>query len=305
MDFRELNYILAIAKYQNITKAAEALYVSQPTLSKFLISLEKDLGQHLFRKLGHKYVLTYAGELYVQKAKEILQLKGDLDSQLADIIRKDVGQLNVSIPQMRGTYMMPGTLPVFRERHPNVKVNIQEGTSDEIDTRVLSGQTELAFYSKPNTLNPNITYETIIGEELVICVRKGHPVGRFAQHNPHSKYPRLDPRYLKDELILRPMPNQRTRQITDEYFSSNGLKYENQMFIGNLPAIIQLVSVGYGATFFFETHVRNLGMSRLVDCYSLGESGTTYDFVAAYRKGSYLPQYARDYIEITRQFFMK
>ena len=72
MDFRELSYVLAIAKHQNITKAAEALYVGQPTLSKFLMALEDDLGLKLFRKLGHKYVLTYAGERYVDKATQIL-----------------------------------------------------------------------------------------------------------------------------------------------------------------------------------------------------------------------------------------
>lgn len=52
MDFRELNYVLAIEKYQNITKAANSLYVSQPTLSKFLMNLENTIGQKLFRKLG-------------------------------------------------------------------------------------------------------------------------------------------------------------------------------------------------------------------------------------------------------------
>lgn len=75
MDFRDLSYVLAIAKYQNITKAADALYITQPTLTKFLQSLESQMGQKLFRKLGHRFVLTYAGERYVSKATEILNLK--------------------------------------------------------------------------------------------------------------------------------------------------------------------------------------------------------------------------------------
>ena len=79
MDFRELSYVLAIAKYQNITKAANALYITQPTLSKFLQSLEDQLGQKLFRKLGHRFILTYAGERYVARAKEILELKKQLE----------------------------------------------------------------------------------------------------------------------------------------------------------------------------------------------------------------------------------
>ena len=78
MDFRDLSYVLAIARYQNITKAANSLYVTQPTLTKFLQNLEAELGQKLFRKLGHRFVLTYAGERYVEKAAEILNLKKEL-----------------------------------------------------------------------------------------------------------------------------------------------------------------------------------------------------------------------------------
>ena len=81
MDFKDLSYVLAIAKYQNITKAANALYITQPTLTKFLQNLESDLGQKLFRKLGHRFVLTYAGERYVAKATEILNLKKELDQE--------------------------------------------------------------------------------------------------------------------------------------------------------------------------------------------------------------------------------
>ena len=58
MDFKDLTYVLAIAKYQNITKAAESLYITQPTLTKFLQNLEKQLGQKLFKKMGNRFLLT-------------------------------------------------------------------------------------------------------------------------------------------------------------------------------------------------------------------------------------------------------
>ena len=91
MDFRELSYVLAIAKYQNITKAADALYITQPTLTKFLQSLESQMGQKLFRKLGRRFVLTYAGERYVARATEILNLKKELDQEMNDIIKNNHG----------------------------------------------------------------------------------------------------------------------------------------------------------------------------------------------------------------------
>ena len=75
MDFKDLSYVIAIAKTQNITKAADMLYVTQPTLTKFLQNLEREMGQKLLKKLGNRFVLTYAGERYVAKATKILNLK--------------------------------------------------------------------------------------------------------------------------------------------------------------------------------------------------------------------------------------
>ena len=85
MDFKDLSYVIAIAKTQNITKAADMLYVTQPTLTKFLQNLEREMGQKLFKKLGNRFVLTYAGERYVAKATEILNLKKELDQEMGDM----------------------------------------------------------------------------------------------------------------------------------------------------------------------------------------------------------------------------
>ena len=305
MDFRELNYVLAIAKYQNITKAAEALYVSQPTLSKFLIGLEKELGLPLFRKLGHKYVLTYAGERYVEHAAAIQRQKTDLDVELADILKRDVGVLNVAFARMRCTYMLPETLPAFRKLHPNVKVNVFEGSSDENDRRLLDGQVELAFYSKPSTLNPQIEYETLDREELLICTSKNHPIGRFSQPNLSGRFPILDPALLQNEQIIFMQPEQRTRQITDALFQELGLKFEHVICTGNLPAIMELAALGYGISFVFEPHLRHRAGTTPIECYSFGSGPVISDFVAASRKGSYLPQYARDYIELVRRLHLQ
>lgn len=301
MDFRDLQYVLAIAQYQNITKAAESLYLTQPTLSKFLSNLEAQLGQKLFRKVGHKYLLTYAGEVYAEKARAILHMKNDLDTELADILKKDQGVLNVAYPPMRITYMLPKVLPEFAKMHPNVKVNVFEGNSDRNDKRIIEGEAELAFFSMPTDANPMIEYETLGTEEMLICTCKDHPLKQYAEENPDSRYPRLAPELLKDQKILEMLPDSRTRQISEAYFKRHGLQYENCMFTSNLLAIMELVAVGYGVSFIFETHLRHRQVQTPIDCYSFGHPRTTSNFVVAYRKGSYLPSYARDFIEISRR----
>ena len=304
MDFRELSYVAAIAQYQNITRAAEALYVSQPTLSKFLKALEDELGQKLFRRLGNKYVLTYAGERYVEKAKQILQIKTDLDMELADIIKRDVGVLKVAFPTMRCTYMLPCTLPAFQQIYPNVRVQISEGHSQDLDEMILRGEAEIAFYTQPTgNLNPLLEYEVLGEEELLICTPKGHPIGRFAKPNPASRYPKLDVPLLKNEQLIMMLPTQRTGQIVNDYLCRKGIHFENIIYTSNMPAIIDLVAAGYGVAFIFEPHLRHRSSGRPVDCYSFGEPRTVSNFVATTRKGGYLPIYARDYIELARQLY--
>lgn len=300
MDFRELNYVLAIAEHQNITKAAEALYVSQPTLSKFLIALENDLGLKLFRRLGNRYVLTYAGERYVDYAARIRRQKADLDVELADILKNDVGVLNLAFARMRCTYMLPGTLPEFRRLYPNVKVNLFEGNSDENDRRLLEGQVDVAFYSRPAVENPMLCYEALDEEELLIICCKDHPIGRFAQQNPGG-WPILDPVLLEKETVILMQPEQRTRQITDALFQERKLRFADTVYTSNLPAIMGLVARGYGVSFLFEPHLRHRAERFELDCYSIGQGRVVSEFVAAYRKSSYLSSYARDYIKLVQE----
>lgn len=300
MDFRELSYVLAISRHQNITKAAESLYVSQPTLSKFLGNLEGELGMKLFRRVGNKYVLTYAGERYVDYAGRILRMKNDLDVELADILKRDVGVLNLAFARMRCTYMLPETLPQFRRLYPNVKVNVFEGSSDENDRRILEGEVDLAFYSMPAVANPMMEYESVAKEELLICTGKDHPLGRFAQENPGG-YPILDPALLERELVILFQPEQRTRQITDALCQERHLRFENRLVSSNHPAVMGLVARGYGVAFIFEPHLQHYGEELPIDCYSIGQGRVVIDFVAAHRKGSYLPACAQDYIDLVRR----
>ena len=306
MDFRDLSYVTAIAQYQNITRAAEALYVSQPTLSKFLKALEEDLGQKLFRRLGNKYVLTYAGERYVEKAEQILQLKTDLDMELADIIKRDVGVLKVAFPTMRCTYMLPCTLPAFQQLYPNVRVQISEGHSQDLDELILRGEAEIAFYTQPaGALNPALEYEVLGEEELLICTPKDHPIGRFARPNPASRYPKLEVSLLKNEQLIMMLPTQRTGQIVNDYLKHKGLRFDKVIYTSNMPAIIDLVAEGYGVAFVFEPHLRHRSFGRPIDCYSFGEPRMVSNFAAATRKGGYLPVYAKDFIELIRQLHWK
>jgi len=300
MDFRELQYILAIAKYQNITKASESLYISQPTLSKFLKNIEEETGTPLFKRLGYKYRLTYAGERYVEKAQEILRLKHELDAELADIQKEETGRLSIGMPSMRSTYALPGILPAFQKLHPNIDVELHEGTSTLLDQLLLNGEIDLAFYTERTEADPLIEYTILGEEELLICTQKGHPLRKRAKTITASRYPHLDLKYLVNERAIIMNSKQRTRQIMDQALSDAGISLSHIMVTSNMSAIMDLVACGYGISFLFESHLKH-HHGEPIDCYSFGHPRTTANFVAARRKGAYIPACSEDFIALAKK----
>lgn len=206
----------------NRTKAAEALYISQPSLSKFLSNTESELGLKLFVRADKKYLPTYAGKRYLEYAHQILELKDSLNAELSDIIKRDVGVLNIGLPNMRCAYMLPKTLPEFNRRYPNVKVNIFEGTSAMINRRLLDGDIELAFYSKPHETNPHIEYETF----------KNHKV-KESSINGH-----IELSAMKGKRLILLSLEQRTGQISRYYLQRSNIPLANSITTNNMPAVI-------------------------------------------------------------------
>ena len=296
MDFKALQYTMAIARHHSFTLASEELHITQSALSQYMINLEGELGLKLFERSDKKYIPTYAGRRYLEYAHQILELKSSLDAELSDIIKRDVGVLNIGMPNMRCAFMLPKTLPVFSRKYPNVKVNIFEGTSAVIDAKLIDGEIDLAFYSKPHKLNPHLEYETLAPEELLICTCRNHAV------KDSSADGRIDISAIRDERLILLSPEQRTGQISRYYLKQAGIDLANSITTNNMPAVISLTEQGWGVSFIFESHLRWHSPKPEIDTYSLGE-GVYSDFVASKRKGCYLPAYARYFVDEARKLY--
>ncbi len=301
-DFREMSYALAIAKYQNITKAANALYITQPTLTKFLQNLEQNLGQDLFKRIGNKYIPTYAGERYLEKARQILNIKKELDQEMGDIIKNNEGILKVAFPVMRGSYMLPCTLPIFHSLYPNVKLSITEANSWELEDMLLRGEIDLAFFNLP-VRNENIDYDIISHEEVLLVMSKQNPLAECGTVKDGLRYPWMDLKLLHRQGLILQVPGQRTRETVDHLFKISRFEPDNILLeTSNIRAAVELAARNCGICFTTETHLRHIDLAEKLKYFSIGNPRTTVDFAVAYRKGSYIPYHASEYIKIVKEF---
>ncbi len=165
----------------------------------------------------------------------------------------------------------------------------------------VGNQAGVAFYCMPNERNLLLDYESLGQEEFLICTCKDHPLGRFAQQNPASPYPKLSHSLLKNEQVIMMQPQQRTRQIMDSILRKENIHYDKVLYTSNLPSIMELVAQGYGVSFVFESHLRHRIQTKPIDCYSFGKPRVLHDFVAATRRSSYISRYTRDFNDIVRR----
>ncbi len=139
MNLREYQYVLKVAQLQNMTKAAEALFITQPSLSHYIARVEEELGVQLFNRLTTPLSLTPAGEKYVETARMILELDSNLKKELTEIAKGKKGVITLGMSHARASFFLPYFLPAFRKKYPGIEVKTVENRSDLLEEAVAKG----------------------------------------------------------------------------------------------------------------------------------------------------------------------
>ena len=111
MDTKDFEYLVEIARQESLSKAAARLYLSQPTLTKFLKKIEAEYGTPLFDRVGKKMVLTEAGRCCVQKSEQILALNRELDDRIRLLRQHDKGVIRIGISHSRSDFFLHYIIP--------------------------------------------------------------------------------------------------------------------------------------------------------------------------------------------------
>lgn len=149
MELRVLNYFLAIAREENITKAAQSLHVTQPTLSRQIAQLEEELDVQLFTRSNHHINLTEDGMILKRRAQEMLSLADKTKREL--LHREDAltGEITIGSGEFQSTQFLSQLIASFREKHPLVRYEIHSGNSTNIQEYMERGLLDLGLMTEP------------------------------------------------------------------------------------------------------------------------------------------------------------
>lgn len=295
MDFRQMRYLIAVAEYKSVSRAAEALYVSQSALSHYIKYAENDLGVALFDRSTTPLSLTYAGKCYIETAKRILLENEKLNKELRDITNHMTGKLCIGTSRDRASYMMPKLLPEFAKKYPGIKIEIFTESGQKLREKLREGRIDLLLLPDNGRKDEQgICSEIIYVEELVLAAKKG--VIKSIEASELNKMP-----------FLMQFQEHTTRSFCDSYFKRRKIKPEILMEFPSNITCYRMAAAGMGLAVipFMITQLSNADGD--VELHSLGSKGKpeTWNVLVYWRKDAYLGQPELDLIRMAKEIFSR
>lgn len=177
MELRVLKYFLAVAREENITKAAALLHLTQPTLSRQLMQLEEELGVKLFHRSRYHIVLTDEGMLLRRRAQELI----DLAEKTAQEFRREPelrGEISIGSGDLEGMHVLAEFLASFQKLHPQVTYQIYSGNADNIKEQLERGTLDLGLLLEPVDISKYDMIRLPVKEQWGVHVQENSPLAQ-------------------------------------------------------------------------------------------------------------------------------
>lgn len=299
MDFHQWEYIIAVAEEKSISRAAEKLYISQPSLSQYIIRLENSLGVKLFNRRGNSITLTFAGEKYIRTAKNIINLNEQLQKELSDIVDSKMGRIRIGIPIQTGRYVLPLILPEFHKQFPEVEIVIEEDVKAKLEELLISDKIDIAIIYLPIQYE-QLDYEAITREKIFLVAPE-----RYENYikNDGNKTGDINFDSFKQENFILFREGQKMREASDEIFKKADFNPKVLFEVTNLDTAHRIAIQGMGCTFIPENILSILNIEK-DNNYFLMED-IEFILAIAYRKGEYISKVTQGFIDISKSIMAK
>lgn len=180
MELRVLRYFMAVAKEKNITKAAESLHLTQPTLSRQMMELEEEFGKKLFVRGKRKLELTKAGEILYRRAEEILALSAKTKNEISNVTDNVCGDIYIGSAETKGIRQIAKVIKELRLKYPNIYFHLISDEPEEVKTKLDAGLLDFAVIIEPSDIAkydfirlPNIdTWGVLMHKDSPLAAKK-------------------------------------------------------------------------------------------------------------------------------------
>jgi DNA-binding transcriptional LysR family regulator len=248
IDFRHLETFCRVAELKSFSKAADDLFLTQPTVSGHILSLEHSLSLRLFDRTGREVRLTKAGEVFLRYASKILSFRKDLLNALSEFSQGIRGELSLGASTIPGEYLLPKLMGDFKKEHPHFTLSLKIADTKEIVQFVLQGDVEFGMIG--GKLNHKfLHYEKYEEDEIIVVAPSGHSLTQ------KKKVDFVD--LLKEPWIIRE-EGSGTQMAAEKALRKKGKslkQFNGVMEMGSTSSVKEGVKAGLGLAFISKRAV--------------------------------------------------
>ncbi|GAB2755887.1 LysR family transcriptional regulator [Streptomyces bullii] len=250
MDLQQMRYVVAVAETRSFTRAAERCFVVQSSLSHRIAGLERELGVKLFARSSRRVELTSAGTAFVARARECLAAADRAVADAAAATGVVRGRLAVGVIVTTAAVDVPELLQRYRARHPDVRVALRSGRSDDLAAAIRDGDLDIAFLGLPEGERPPGVETVVLDHDRhVLVVPAGHRLAGL---------PEVTLRDIAEETFVDFVDGTPARAQSDRAFTAAGLVRDVAYEAGVVELIIRLIARGLGVALLPSAFIRPL-----------------------------------------------
>ena len=235
MDINQLEVLVTVARERSFSRAAEVLGRTQPAISQAIRRLEQEIGERLFDRSSKDGTLTPAGEVLLDHAQQMLNLRNSAARSMRDLRELQEGKVSISANEHTVFYLLP-VIEEFRRQYPKIKVEVHRGVASRIPKEVTSREVELGVISFTPSEH-SIKAIHVMTDSLVVIVAPEHRLARRDVISIND---------LGDEVLIAHNAQSPYRQSVIEAFDRNRTPMNIAIELPSLEAIKRLVEAGSG-----------------------------------------------------------
>lgn len=239
MDFKQLEAFITVSKLKSFSKAANAIYLSQPTISSHVSSLERELDIQLFDRTSKEVNLTPIGESFLQYANDIINTRNNAIADLSNFNNNISGILNISASTTPCNSLLPSLVSTFSEIYPIVKYNIKEQGSCKIINDIIDLNCEIGLVGTKID-NPKINNYKLVEDELVVISSSKLNLPKLITIDELIKYP----------FIIRERESATRKTLEDNLYGHNIDLNKLKVIceVDNIHCQLKFVNLGFGVS---------------------------------------------------------
>lgn len=249
MDFRQLRTFIEVAKLKSFSKAAQKLFLTQPTVSSQILNLEEELGCRLFDRVGKNISLTQAGQIFYNNAIEIINTYDNLKFEIDEYNKSIVGTLDITCSSVPRKHFLPKVISEFSLQNKDVKYRISELDSMKVIDNIIDGYYDFGIVGNKYDV-ANISFIPLMNDELVLISPVSYAICS----------PTLDLNEIINYNFIIREKGSGTREIIEKVLSSTPYNFDSLNVIAYLEdneTIKKFVECGLGLGFISKYEIDN------------------------------------------------